>query len=309
VETADGAAVRLRASVGDAGGARRARACGAEAVGLVRSELLGPEDGARPDAAFYRTALARLCRDAAPLPVNLRLMDIAPDKRPSWMRLPAEGAGPLGLQGARLFGVRAVRQVVEAQLEAVHDLAGEYDLGLIIPYLTRRDELEHWAAWARARVGAPVRLGAMVETPAAALDLAGWPRCADFAGLGCNDLMQCLFAADRDVPALRGFLDPCAPVLYRFLREVARSAGEHIDRVQLCGVLPQLAGVLPVLVGLGFRTFSVDAPLIPWLAEQVRGLSLPACRHLAADACRAPTGAEVAGLLGVAPSPAPRFGD
>jgi phosphoenolpyruvate-protein kinase (PTS system EI component) len=300
VMTADGHRVCVRASVGNPDAAGRALRFGAERVGLVRTELLGPEDGSLPDTGFYLATLERLCANAAPLAVNLRLMDTAPDKRPGWMPAGAGAASALGPQGSRLFGTEPIRSVVEAQLDAVNRLAGRHELGLIIPYLTRREELEHWASWVHRRLDAAVPLGAMIETPAAALDLSPWPECADFAAIGCNDLMQCLFAADRDIPALRPYLDPYAPPLYRFLRDLAGRAGERIDRLQLCGVLPQLAGVLPVLAGLGYRAFSVDPPLIPWLAERVAGLSVPACRGLAAAVCEARDTREVLDLLGVA---------
>ena len=91
----------------------------------------------------------------------------------------------------------------------------------------------------------------MTEVPAAILDMQHWFEVADFVSIGCNDLMQCLFAADRDIPELRNYLDPCAPALFRFLRQAATAAGENIDKVQLCGLLPQMPGVLPVLLGMG----------------------------------------------------------
>jgi phosphoenolpyruvate-protein kinase (PTS system EI component) len=113
--------------------------------------------------------------------------------------------------------------------------------------------------------------------------------------------MQGLFAADRDQPALRGWLDPYAPVLYRLLAQTAAAAGDRIDRVQLCGLLPQLRGMLPVLLGLGFRAISVEAAQIPYLAAVVRAMSLPAAEDLADRVCAAADDDEVRALLGLAP--------
>jgi phosphoenolpyruvate-protein kinase (PTS system EI component) len=299
VRTRDGTAVRLRASVRDAAGARRARQLGAESIGLVRSELLLPDAGRLPDTDFFLRTLGELCAAAAPLPVRVRLLDLAPDKLPDWIGPDPAMITPLGLQGTRLFDREPVRSVLRAQLAAVRGLAACHPLSVILPYPTRVEELDRWVALLRRATGGRVAVGAMAESPGALLDIGHWLDRADFVGIGCNDLMQTLFAADRDQPPLRGHLDPYAPVLYRLLAQAAAAAGERCERIQLCGLLAQLQGVLAVLVGLGYRAFSVDAHELPYLARALRGISLPAARTLADAVCAATTSAQVRGLLGL----------
>ena len=72
-----------------------------------------------------------------------------------------------------------------------------------------------------------------------------------------------------------------------------------MNRVQLCGILPQLPGVLPVLLGLGYRTFSVDAARAPYLARTVATRSSVEDRALADAVCAATSSQAVADLLGV----------
>jgi phosphotransferase system enzyme I (PtsI) len=98
---------------------------------------------------------------------------------------------------------------------------------------------------------------------------------------------------------VRAYLDPYAPALYRFLRLTAELAGPGVNRVQLCGILPQLPGVLPVLLGLGYRTFSVDVAHAPYLARTVATRSAAEDRGLAEAVCAAASGHAVADLLGV----------
>ena len=136
----------------------------------------------------------------------------------------------------------------------------------------------------------------MVETPAAALDIANWLAVSDFVAVGCNDLMQCLFAADRDRADVQHYLDPCAPLLFRFFRQMAQAAAGDLQRVQLCGLLPQLPGVLPVLLGLGFRTFSVDATQIPRLAQTLQAYTVSGMQALADSVCAAKTSADVTAI-------------
>ena len=138
-----------------------------------------------------------------------------------------------------------------------------------------------------------------METPGGALVVDEFLARADLVGFGLNDLMQSLFGADRDLPAVRAQLDPYAPALYRFLRGVAELAGPGVKRVQLCGILPQLPGVLPVLLGLGYRTFSVDVAHALYLARTVAMCSSAQDCALAEAVCAAPSGQAVADLLGV----------
>lgn len=308
--TADGVPVMLRASVRDRHAVQRAVAFGAEAIGLVRSEFLEPADGRMPDAAFYRAAFGGLCEAAGGRPVTIRLIDIAADKRPAWLPASSGAGGALGRQGVRLYDGEPLASLYCAQLEAIAALADGCRLRVLLPYVSDTEELEHWLGVLRRALPRGIPLGAMAETPAAVLQLRAWCGLADFVALGCNDLMQCLFGADRDRPGLRRYLDPHAPVLYRFLGEVAGQVGcGGLEGVQLCGVLPQLPGMLPVLVGLGFRAFSVEPAQLPWLGESVANIRLADAGALAARVCRAGSSAGVRALLQEeGPAPADRAG-
>lgn len=299
VQLESGSEVWLMASVRSTNAVRQAVADGAAAIGLVRSEFLGHHREHPPDRRYFEAELEALCSAAGPLTLTARLVDLASDKPPRWLPGGQLPLGPLGMQGVRLFSREPVRSVVKAELEILATLSERFPLEVLLPYLSSRDELERWTAFARGFLPPGVRVGAMVETPAAALDLANWREVADFLAVGCNDLMQCLFGADRNEPLLHNCLDPYSPVLFRLLAQAADSAGGFLDRVRLCGVLPRIAGVLPVLVGLGYRRFSVDSVWIPYLAEDVRELELEAAQNLAREVCSCRHSREVHELLGL----------
>jgi len=141
----------------------------------------------------------------------------------------------------------------------------------------------------------------MLETVGSVLLLDHFLAESALVGIGLNDLMQSLYGADRDVPQVSDALDPYAPGVYRFLAQAARIAGGGLERVQLCGILPQLPGVLPVLLGLGYRTFSVDVAHAPYLARTAASRT---CRHdraLAEAVTAAGSSRQVRTLMGVAP--------
>ena len=295
--TADGTLVTLLASVRSPQAARRARERGAQGIGLVRSEFLQPPDGGIPDAAFYTATLRALAEAAAPLPVTFRLLDIAADKRPAWLPAGDTVGQHLGLQGVRLFGRAPVDQVVRAQLAAITEVAQERDLRVLLPFVVRLEEFEYWRERLGGALPGHVAVGVMAETVASVLDIDRLLDAADFVAIGCNDLMQAVFSADRDQPALRDYLDPYAPVLLRLFAQVAAQAGDRLDRIQLCGLLPQVRGILPVLVGMGYRRFSVDGPFIPYLAATLAGVTRVECEAQATAVCAAGTSREVRDIL------------
>lgn len=300
LQTADGVAVQLRASVASAAGAKAARTRGATAIGLVRAEYLVADGPAPPGPEDYETALSNLCRAAAPLAVTLRLSDYGVSKRPTWLE-PGLALSPLGRQGLRWFDHPQVAHVVEAQLQAVARLSGQWPLSVLLPFVTLAEESACWRQWARRRLPAGVAVGVMAETPAAVLSIGELLRDADCVGIGCNDLLQGLFEADRDLPEVRTLLDPYAPAVYRLLHAGAEAAGPQCARIQLCGLLSQLPGVMPILVGLGFRAFSVEPLLLPWLDAQVRAVDSEQAQVLARKVCAAGSGAEVRQRIGLAP--------
>ncbi|MCI0507150.1 MAG: phosphoenolpyruvate-protein phosphotransferase [Gammaproteobacteria bacterium] len=297
VLTADGAPVSLCASVRSAGAARLAVEDGARSIGLVRTEFLVPEENRVPDTLFYQNVFDTVCQAATPLPVTFRLLDLAEDKMPGWMPQSALSSGALGLQGVRLYAAAPVRRVVQAQLSAINALPEQYNIRVLIPYLVRHEELHYWREWVSEQVPGNMEIGAMAETPAGVLDIANWFDHADVVAIGCNDLMQCLFAADRDRPALRDYLDAYAPYLYRLFRQIADSVRGNLNKVTLCGVLPQLPGVLPLLLGLGYRMFSVDAHSIPYLAKTVTSVTLAEAEQTLANVCEANESREVREIL------------
>jgi len=297
--TRDGTLVELRASITGVEGARQARRSGATAIGIVRSEYFMPADGTRPDADFFRDRFTALCQAADGLQVTVRSIDLAPDKVPEWLPSIHGMRGLLGLRGARLYDTEPVRSVFLDQARAAGELVADCDIRLMLPYLVQMEEYRRWLADIRGVAPEILPVGVMAETPAAALAVDEWLQQCDFVSLGCNDLMQCLFGADREIPELADLLDPYAPVLFRFLRHVAAIAGHRVGELQVCGLLSRVPRILPVLLGLGFRRFSLEPHLIPVLARTVRATDLDTAEALANAVCAETDAGAVRTMLGL----------
>lgn len=294
---ADGELVNLSASVRDSLAAREAIENGAAGIGLVRSEFLVPDNDAIPDTDFYISAFSELCEAASSLKLTFRLLDIADDKMPGWLKKLNRVTAASGKQGVRLYNQEPVDRVIEAQLAALATVSAKYAIRVLLPFLVRLEEYEYWRGFVRQRLPDNIPVGAMVETPAMLLDINQLIKHADFVSIGCNDLIQFLNATDRDQSELHDYLDPYAPYLYRLFRQVAEQAGSKANQINLCGVWPQMQCVLPVLLGLGYRSFSVESAFIPHLANIVINTTKVESEKLAKRVCDAISTQQVLQLL------------
>jgi phosphotransferase system enzyme I (PtsI) len=115
-------------------------------------------------------------------------------------------------------------------------------------------------------------LGAMIETPAAALCAARIAQYADFLSLGTNDLTQYTMAAGRENSLVSHYFIDDHPAVMRLVEMVVREAAE--TPVSLCGELAGRKEVLPQLLRLGLRSLSVAPPLVPQVKDLVRSLRI-----------------------------------
>lgn len=231
-----------------------ARRLGAEGIGLLRGDglLEGP--------------------DAEP---TLRALLSPWSGREVWIRLPdAPAQGPLGPRGARWLELDPPR--VERWLRPILDAARaapRVRLGLVLAMVDQPRELRALRRML-ADLGAPdLPLGAMVETPAAALRAQDLAAESELLLVGGNDLLQFLMGADRDDPRLAPLLDLTHPALWELLGRVAEAAGRTGTPAHAAGLLAQDAARARRLQALGFRGLCLDLPTLRrWRATAAPGV-------------------------------------
>jgi fructose-specific PTS system IIA-like component len=145
--------------------------------------------------------------------------------------------------------------------------------------------------------GAEMPVGAMIEVPSAAFQIAALAENLDFFSIGTNDLSQYFFAADRENPKLAGLANARGPAFLELLRRIVEEAWARDKWIGLCGEMAGDPRNLPLLVGLGLDEISVSAHAIPALKRAAARLSAAACRDLVARAATCKTSAEVEALL------------
>ena len=245
---------------------------GADGVGLLRIEELyfGRE---LPSEEELFTELQQLVAPLREKPVTIRLLDIGGDKAISFLRLPFESNPLLGRRGVRLL--LAYPQLARTQLRTLLRLSQAQDIRILVPMVTiERDmqQMRELLAAVAHEMGIEKLppLGAMIETPAAALTVGQIAKHADFLSVGTNDLTQYTLVAGRDNATVSDYYDEIHPSMLRLLGIIiAEASGKPVT---ICGELAGREEIIPTLLELGFRALSVSPPLIPTTKELIRSI-------------------------------------
>ena len=280
--TLDGERVELLANIEMPSDAVAALEAGAVGVGLFRSEFLfmnrgGELPGEDEQFEAYRAAVEAM----KGLPVTIRTVDIGADKpldRMSANELRHEHA----LNPA--LGLRAIRWslsepgMFRQQLRAILRASAYGKVKLLIPMVAHLSEVLHtMEALARARqqlteagrAFTAVRVGAMVEVPAAALMLPTFLRYFDFVSVGTNDLIQYTLAIDRADEAVAHLYDPWHPAVLGLLSQTIRQAHAAGKEVSVCGEMAGDPAFTELLLAMGLRSFSMHPSQIASIKQRV----------------------------------------
>jgi multiphosphoryl transfer protein len=284
---------------GSAADATLAVSEGAEGCGLLRTEFLFLERTTAPDEEEQRRCYQQVAQILGSRPLVIRTLDIGGDKPIPYLPLPPEDNPALGLRGVRTSLWRP--DLLAVQLRALLAVQPVGQVRILLPMITDIDEIRtvrRMLDEVRNSPGSPPPLlGAMVETPAAAVLAAELAREVDFLSIGTNDLAQYTLAMDRGHAELATRIDGLHPAVLRLIDATCKGAAMHRCPVAVCGGLASDPVAAPVLLGLGVSELSVVPKQIPQLKRLIRGLTLDACRALAQRALVLETAAQVRTLV------------
>ncbi|HIJ72615.1 MAG TPA: phosphoenolpyruvate--protein phosphotransferase [Candidatus Hydrogenedentes bacterium] len=244
---------------------------GADGIGLFRTEGIYFAAKRLPTSEELCGSLGAAFSVAKGRPIVVRLLDIGGDKELPYLDAAEERNPFLGLRGIRLL--LAYPDLLREQLEAFVRLSQEYDVRILVPMVTVVEDLlavramleEVCSAMGNERM--PL-LGAMIETPCAALCADRMAERADFFSVGTNDLTQYAMAAGRDNPLVNQYFVDDHPAILELLSMVLQKVGSK--PVTLCGELAGRVETIPTVLKLGLRSLSVAAPLVPVVKQRIR---------------------------------------
>ena len=269
--TKDNVTISVLANVGCKDDTKKAMLNGAEGVGLYRTEQAYLGRVVPPNADELFNEMRQTLEAAKGRTVCVRLLDIGADKPLPFMRFLAESNPSLGRRGIRLL--REYPELLKTHLRAVLKLTKEFDVRILVPMVTLPDDVkvvkEHLTQLGSVQQMTSLpKLGAMIETPAAALSAKEIAKHVDFLSFGTNDLTQYAFAADRENAAVERYFNDASDVIFKMLR----ITHDDVPDVPLsvCGELAGRPEHIPRLLQCGIRTVSIAPPLIPIIKESIR---------------------------------------
>jgi phosphotransferase system enzyme I (PtsI) len=300
--TRDGVAVSLMANIDLPEEVEEASCFGAAGIGLYRSEFLYIERSPQlPSEDEHLAIYRKLIESAAPHPAVIRTYDLGGRKLAREVLETHEENPVLGLRGIRLTLARP--EVFRTQIRALLRAGLFGDLWVMLPMVSTLDELRSFRAVAGEvaadleREGVPfqprLRLGVMIEVPAAAVMADLLAREVDFFSIGTNDLIQYSLAVDRNNEHVASLYQPLHPAILRMLRHVIGSARAAGIDVGLCGEMAGDTRHALLLIGLGLRRLSMSPRRIPEIKTWLRRTSAAELAELADNCMRWSTAAEV----------------
>ena len=276
--TLDGEKVQLLANIEMPEDARVALNAGALGVGLFRSEFLFMgRQGKLPDEEEQYQAYKRAVEGMDGLPVTIRTVDVGADK-------PLDNSVRDDAHLNPALGLRAIRWSLAdpamflTQLRAILRAAAHGQVHLLVPMLAHAREIRQTLAHidhARAMLDnrgvayGAVKLGAMIEIPAAALSLKLFLKHFDFLSIGTNDLIQYTLAIDRADESVAHLYDPLHPAVLALVAGTIAECRAQGKGVSVCGEMAGDVTLTRLLLGLGLRSFSMHPAQILAVKQEI----------------------------------------
>ncbi|MCK9201290.1 MAG: phosphoenolpyruvate--protein phosphotransferase [Gallionella sp.] len=302
--TLDGAVVELHSNIEKPEDIHEVKENGATGVGLFRSEFLFLNRDNLPDEEEQFEAYRAVAEGMGEQPVTIRTFDLGADKQIKGVERVANNPA-LGLRAIRLC--LAEPMLFRTQLRALLRATQYGNIKILIPMLSSMSELNQTLLFIEASKysleidGIPfnreVKIGGMIEIPAAALSVSSFAKKLDFLSIGTNDLIQYTLAIDRTDEEVAHLYDPLHPAVLQLLAHVIGTANKLNVPISVCG---EMAGELPytrLFLGMGLRQFSMFSAQVPNVKQRVLTTSLPEIATLTQKILRADDPMKIRELL------------
>lgn len=299
--TSDGLPTRVLANIEMPEEVAMASRCGADGVGLYRTEFLYLRQRHLPTEEELFQDYRQVVEAMAPRVVTIRTLDIGGDKFLSPLEYAPEMNPALGLRAIR-FCLKE-QKIFRTQLKAILRASAFGQVRVMFPLISSPREMQEARQLLesvkkelkREKVpfDAALPVGAMIEVPAAVTLADLLTRYADFFSIGTNDLIQYALAIDRVNQQVADMYQPLHPAVMRMVRDVVQVGHQAGIPVAMCGEMAGDPLYIPVLLGLGVEEFSMNATAIPVVKRVIRMTSQEKARETAGRALRLHTVEEV----------------
>lgn len=277
-ETKDGHRVEVVGNIASPNDVKGAMDNGAEGVGLFRTEFLFMNRPTLPTEDEQYEAYKAVAEGAQGHQVVIRTLDIGGDKAAECIQFPAEMNPFLGWRAVRMYFDRL--DIIKPQLRAILRASVYGKLCVMYPMIISADEIYQMKAImdeCKAELDAEgiaydkdLKVGTMVETPAAAINADKLAKIVDFFSIGTNDLTQYVLAVDRGNEMIADLYQPLHPAVIRAIKMIIDASHKEGKWTGVCGELAGDEKGAALLLGLGLDEFSMSGGSIPTIKNLIR---------------------------------------
>lgn len=304
-QTKDGVKVELVSNIGKPEDADKVVECDGEGIGLFRTEFLFMDRDSVPTEEEQFEAYKKVAETLKGKPVIIRTLDIGGDKAIPYLGLETEENPFLGFRAIRFCLKR--RDIYEVQLRALLRASAFGDIKIMVPLVTGVDELRAVKVILEdikrqldkdgIAYNKDVKVGVMMETPAACMMADALAKEADFFSIGTNDLTGYTMAVDRGNAKVAYLYSTYNPAVLRAIKRIIECGKAEGIMVGMCGEAAADPKLIPLLLAFGLDEFSVSATSVLKTRKTISDCSIDECKALAEKVMKCVTEEEVLELL------------
>lgn len=305
-QTKDGVKVELVSNIGKPEDADKVVECDGEGIGLFRTEFLFMDRDSVPTEEEQFEAYKKVAETMKGKPVIIRTLDIGGDKAIPYLGLETEENPFLGFRAIRFCLKR--RDIYEVQLRALLRASAFGDIKIMVPLVTGVDELRAVKVILediKRQLGKDgiaynkdVKVGVMMETPAACMMADALAKEADFFSIGTNDLTGYTMAVDRGNAKVAYLYSTYNPAVLRAIKRIIECGKKEGIMVGMCGEAAADSKLIPLLLAFGLDEFSVSATSVLKTRKTISDCTMDECKALADKVMACVTEEEVLEILG-----------
>ena len=299
--TLDGREITLSANVEQISDTAAVLDCGAQGIGLFRTEYLFLDRQALPDEEEQYVSYHRVAKALAPEPVIFRTLDIGADKISHAIGETDEANPFLGWRAIRFCLAR--KDIFRTQLRALLRASSAGNVKLMYPMISGVEELDEANELLEeckrelreenTSYDKDLEVGIMIEIPSAVLTANALGSRAKFFSIGTNDLIQYTLAVDRLNEKVADLYDPTHPALLSLLQMTIDAGKQHDIWTGVCGEMAGDVAAVPLLVGMGVDELSVAPTMLPQIKYLIRKLKFTETQKLAQQALECESSVDV----------------
>ncbi len=263
--TKDGRKIHLEANIASALDLSSVLRNGADGIGLFRTEFIFMDRDKPPSEDEQYEIYKKVLEGMGEKPVVIRTLDIGGDKHLPYLQIPKEENPFLGFRAIR-YCLKDI-PLFKRQLRALLRASIYGNLSIMFPMISSLEEIqeaktvlyecEKELRKEGASVSSRIRVGIMIEIPAAAIIADALAAHVDFFSIGTNDLIQYVCAVDRMNENIHALYDPFHPGVLRLIDLVIKAGEHHQIEVAMCGEMAANEALTEILLGMGLTHFSM----------------------------------------------------